>query len=132
MASSRASFSLLVLVCMLASALPHGSMADSGSATYYTTYTPSSCYGDDTSQFLPGNMIAAANSAIFNNKAACGWTYQISCTGNGCNGGGPITVKIVDLCPGCDSTQFDLSQEAFSAIADLSVGRISIDYTRVG
>ncbi|KAI5074509.1 hypothetical protein GOP47_0010470 [Adiantum capillus-veneris] len=121
---------LLLVVCVVTYA-PRSTLAASGTATYYTVYTPSSCYGFDTSPFPAGPLIAAASSAIFNNKAACGNLYQISCTGNGCTGGGPITVKVVDLCPGCAANQFDLSQEAFSQIANIDVGRINIEYNQV-
>ena len=95
-----------------------------GTATYYTVYTPSSCYGNDDQ----GTMIAAVSSDIFQNKGACGKMYRVTCTGANCRGGS-VTVKVVDLCPGCSANGFDLSQEAFSAIADPSAGRISIDYT---
>lgn len=95
-----------------------------GTATYYTVYTPSSCYGYQDQ----GTMIAAVSSDIFQNKAACGSMYRVTCTGANCRGGS-VTVKVVDLCPGCSANGFDLSQEAFSAIADINAGRISIDYT---
>ncbi|KAL3824696.1 hypothetical protein ACJIZ3_020725 [Penstemon smallii] len=79
-------------------------------------------------------MIAAANPAIFNNGAACGRSYSIRCTGPTNQGvpqpcrNGAITVRVVDLCPGCGANQFDLSREAFSMIADPDAGRILIDY----
>ncbi|KAL2317178.1 hypothetical protein Fmac_031054 [Flemingia macrophylla] len=106
--------------------------AISGTATYYTVYTPSACYGYQDE----GTMIAAASEAIYANGAACGKMYKITCTGATNNGvtqpckGGSVTVKIVDLCPspGCQAT-FDLSQEAFSAIANTDAGKIQIDYT---
>ncbi|KAK4479438.1 hypothetical protein RD792_014952 [Penstemon davidsonii] len=92
----------------------------------------SSCYGFQDQ----GVMIAAANPAIFNNRAACGRRYRIRCTGRTNLGvlqpcrNGEITVRIVDLCPGCGANQFDLSQEAFSMIADPNAGRIQIDYNQ--
>ncbi|KAI3771969.1 hypothetical protein L6452_03142 [Arctium lappa] len=46
--------------------------AIAGEATYYTVYTPSSCYGNEDH----GNMIAAVNSGLFANKAACGRRYR--------------------------------------------------------
>ncbi|XP_021755346.1 EG45-like domain containing protein [Chenopodium quinoa] len=95
-----------------------------GTATYYTVYKPSSCYGNEDQ----GTMIAAVSSDIFQNKQACGHMYRVTCTGANCRGGS-VTVKVVDLCPGCSANGFDLSQEAFSAIADINAGRISIDYT---
>ena len=82
-------------------------------------------------------MIAAASDAIYNNGAACGQMYKFTCTGaanggaNPCKSGASVTVKIVDRCPspGCQAT-FDLSQEAFSAIADTNAGKINVDYTQ--
>ncbi|CAI9298219.1 unnamed protein product [Lactuca saligna] len=101
--------------------------AIAGQATYYTVYTPSACFGPVDQ----GTMIAAANSAIFSNKAACGRRYRITCTGPSSCKGGSVDVTIVDLCPGCPANGFDLSLEAFSVIADPSVGRINIDYTEI-
>lgn len=94
-------------------------------------YVASACYG-----YQPqGTLIAAANPSLFNNKAACGSFYRVRCTGATNQGpypcrDGTITVKIVDLCPGCGPNQLDLSQEAFSRIANPDAGRIRIDYTR--
>ena len=79
-------------------------------------------------------MIAAVSADIFQNKAACGSMYRVTCV-RGTNlgvaqpcKGGSVTVKVVDLCPGCAANGFDLSLEAFSAIADPAEGKIIIDY----
>ncbi|XAR66690.1 hypothetical protein NMG60_11013001 [Bertholletia excelsa] len=123
----------IVAVCM-AACLVSVASATAGTATYYTVYTPSACYGYQDE----GTMIAAASASIYNNGAACGKMYKITCT-SGTNAGvaqpcksGSVTVKVVDLCPspGCQGT-FDLSQEAFSAIADTNAGKINIDYVEV-
>uniref|UniRef100_A0A7C8YU67 Expansin-like EG45 domain-containing protein n=1 Tax=Opuntia streptacantha TaxID=393608 RepID=A0A7C8YU67_OPUST len=105
----------------------------SGVATYYTQYYPSSCYGNENQ----GTMIAAVSADIFQNKAACGRMYRVTCV-RGTNlgvaqpcKGGSVTVKVVDLCPGCSANGFDLSQEAFAAIADPAEGKIIIDYEQV-
>ncbi|KAL9154675.1 hypothetical protein ABFS82_10G131600 [Erythranthe guttata] len=110
----------------MASAIP-------GTSTFYTTYVPSACFGFQDQ----GTMIAAANPSLYNNGAACGTSYRVRCTGR-TNAGvlapcrnGEITVRIVDLCPGCGVDQLDLSQEAFSMIADPNAGRILIEYNRV-
>ncbi|KAH7441635.1 hypothetical protein KP509_03G046800 [Ceratopteris richardii] len=118
-----------IVACMMALEFHHA-QAMAGRASYYTVYTPSACYGNDPNQFPSDGNFAAASSAIYNGGAACGTYYRIFCTGNGCNGGGPITVKIVDLCPGCAANQFDLSQRAFSSIADTAVGVVDIDYSQ--
>ncbi|XP_066369223.1 EG45-like domain containing protein [Miscanthus floridulus] len=125
---------VVLLVAALLGCLVSASLADQGTATYYTVYTPSACYGYQDE----GTMIAAASDSLWNGGAACGTTYTITCVGgtndtpNPCNGGASITVKIVDRCPspGCQAT-LDLSQEAFAAIGNLDAGKIVIDYNQV-
>ncbi|KAJ9550750.1 hypothetical protein OSB04_014795 [Centaurea solstitialis] len=107
--------------------------AIAGQATFYTPpYVPSSCFGFEDR----GVMILAANSGLFNNRAACGQRYRVSCTGP-TNAGVPqpctgrsVDVTVVDLCPGCAGNQVDLSQEAFAVIANTDAGRINIEYNR--
>lgn len=95
----------------------------------FLNFSASSCYGYQDQ----GTMILAANSALFNNRASCGRTCTVRCTGgtnqtpNPCRNG-QVTVRIVDLCPGCGADQVDLSQEAFSIIANPDAGRVRIDY----
>ncbi|XP_059440102.1 EG45-like domain containing protein [Corylus avellana] len=106
--------------------------AISGTATFYTVYVPSACYGYEDQ----GVMIAAVSDALWENGAACGRMYSVTCTGPTNQGvpqpcRGTVTVKVVDRCPGCDANNIDLSQEAFSAIADPNAGKINIDYNQV-
>jgi expansin (peptidoglycan-binding protein) len=111
-----------------------GGGGSTGKASYYTApYVPSACYGYDPNQFPNNQYFAAAgdgNPNIWNNGANCGRNYRIQCQGNGCRGG-PITIKVVDRCPnGCSGGRaFDLSEAAFSALANPSVGVISISYS---
>lgn len=120
-----------ILLALIATSLISVASAIAGTATYYTVYVPSACYGFQDQ----GVLVAAANRALYNNGAACGNFYNVRCTGRTNLGvlqpckGGVVRVKIVDLCPGCVDNQLDLSQEAFSTIADLNAGRILIDYT---
>ncbi|KAL4654518.1 hypothetical protein ACB092_01G385400 [Castanea dentata] len=101
-----------------------------GSATFYTKYVPSACYGNQGQ----GVMIAAASDAFWNGGAACGKFFTVRCTGDHtgvphpCTGAS-VTVKIVDHCPGC-SSQFDLSREAFAKIANPVAGIIDIEYNQ--
>ncbi|KAL3824698.1 hypothetical protein ACJIZ3_020727 [Penstemon smallii] len=124
----------IIIFALIATSLVYLASAVPGSASFYTPpYVPSSCYGFQDQ----GVMIAAAPAGIFNNRAACGRRYSIRCTGRTNLGvlqpcrNGAITVRVVDLCPGCAANQFDLSQEAFAMIADPNAGRILIDYNQV-
>lgn len=78
-------------------------------------------------------MIAAANKHMYNNGAVCGTKYKVRCTGpigrgpNPCHGG-DVEVTMVDLCDGCKDDQIDLSEDAFSQIADTDAGIIKIKY----
>ncbi|GMH13793.1 hypothetical protein Nepgr_015634 [Nepenthes gracilis] len=127
MANTLRALMMIAIFTILASV----TAGDTGLATYYTTYVPSACYGYTDE----GTMIAAASPAIYNNGAACGRMYQVTCTGAANGGGYPctgasVTVKVVDLCPGCQGA-FDLSQQAFAAIANLDAGVIQIEYDQV-
>ena len=91
----------------------------SGEATYYYATGAGAC-GFGAS---PGNlMVAAMNAPDYHNSAVCGEYVHV----NGPNGS--VTVRIVDLCPGCDSGDLDLSQEAFALIAPISRGRVPITW----
>ncbi|XAR51220.1 hypothetical protein NMG60_11005782 [Bertholletia excelsa] len=125
---------LVVVVAATAGCLAAVANAAEGTATFYTPpYVPSSCNGYQNN----GVMIAAASDAIWGNRAACGRRYRVSCIGATNQGvpqpcrGQSVVVTIVDYCPpGCQGT-IDLSQEAFSQIADPNAGKIRIEYTQV-
>ncbi|KAM0013495.1 putative EG45-like domain containing protein, plant [Helianthus debilis subsp. tardiflorus] len=121
-----------ILIAMVA-CLTSVAHAIAGQATFYTPpYVPSSCYGFEDR----GVMILAANSGLFNNRAACGQRYRVTCTGRTNDGvlqpctGRSVDVTVVDLCPGCNPNQVDLSREAFQVIANPDAGRINIEYNR--
>ncbi|KAK4404475.1 EG45-like domain containing protein [Sesamum angolense] len=78
----------------------------------------------------------AASDAIWDNKAACGRSYKVTCTGATNKGvphpctGQSVVVRIVDYCPpGCRGT-IDLSQEAFSIIANPEAGKSTLNLIR--
>ena len=99
----------------------------------FSCLVSSACYGYQD-QWV---MIVTASDALWNNGAACGKMYSVSCIGATNQGvpqpckSGSVTVKIVDRCPspGCQAT-IDLSQEAFSAIAEIVAEKINIDYNQ--
>ncbi|XP_020414248.1 EG45-like domain containing protein [Prunus persica] len=126
---------VLIVVVAMVVCLPSAVYAEQGTVTFYTpAYVPSSCNGYQND----GVLIAAASAPIFNNKAACGRSYRVTCTGATNQGvpqpckGTSVVVKIVDLCPspGCQAT-LDLSQEAFATIANPDAGKITIEYNQV-
>ncbi|XP_058227103.1 EG45-like domain containing protein [Rhododendron vialii] len=125
---------VLILVGIASLCLAPVSYAATGTATFYTPpYVPSSCNGFQND----GVMIAAASDVIWDNRAACGRMYSVRCTGPTNQGvpqpctGQSVVVKVVDYCPpGCAST-IDLSQEAFTVIADPNAGKINIEYNQV-
>ncbi|ESR64891.1 hypothetical protein CICLE_v10010346mg [Citrus x clementina] len=120
--------SILIIMAAIVATLSSVAYATPGIATFYTTYTPSACFGNNGQ----GVMIAAAGDALWDNGAVCGKMFNVKCTGarnavpHPCTGES-VTVKIVDHCPGCPST-IDLSREAFTQIANPVAGIINIDY----
>lgn len=115
----------------------HRSGRINGEATYYTNYVPSECYGNDQSRFPPGPMIARVSSDVFNHNAACGHMYDITCRGGANGGDNPCTehptvrVKVVDVSRETKRNTFELSQQAFSRIANTDAGRLRITAERV-
>ncbi|KDP45911.1 hypothetical protein JCGZ_15471 [Jatropha curcas] len=108
--------------------------AAQGLAVWYSRkssppYTPSKCYGNQDN----GLMVAGVSDALWNNGAACGRRYRVSCIGGAnkaphpCKGGS-VVVKIVDYCSrGCQA-DINLSQDAFSQIADTDAGIVRVQY----
>ncbi|KAL3535302.1 hypothetical protein ACH5RR_003763 [Cinchona calisaya] len=126
---------ILKIIAMLAS-LASVAYAVPGTATFYTPpYSPNACIGVHLSGTLP--LIAAASNVIWDNGAACGRNYTVTCTGTNNQGisqpcrAGSVVVQLIDYCPdpGCPAT-FDLSQEAFAVIADPNARKVNIDYER--
>ncbi|WP_238151692.1 expansin EXLX1 family cellulose-binding protein [Kribbella sindirgiensis] len=70
-------------------------------------------------------MIAAMNHTDYESAKACGAYVRVRAAN-----GAAITVRIVNECPlPCAPGQLDLSQQAFSRLANLSVGRLPITWT---
>lgn len=91
-----------------------------GKATYYDFADGSgACSFDPTPDDL---MVGAMNAPDYQGSGACGACAEI----DGPNGS--IRVRIVDLCPECESGHIDLSPEAFEQIAELSAGVVPITW----
>lgn len=92
---------------------------ESGVATYYDATGAGACSFDPTPNDLD---VAAIDMPEWNGSAPCGECADVT----GPNG--RVTVRIVDLCPGCEQGHLDLSMEAFAKIADVSAGRVPITW----
>ncbi|HTY58594.1 MAG TPA: expansin EXLX1 family cellulose-binding protein [Bacteroidota bacterium] len=92
----------------------------SGQATYYDFASGAgACSFDTTWSDL---MVGAMNVVDYQGSQACGECVSL----RGPNG--MILIRIVDLCPDCPEGNIDLSPEAFSRIADLSLGKVPITW----
>jgi len=96
-----------------------------GDGTYYGATGAGAC-GYDPS---PGNlMVAAMNAQQWNSSAVCGMCVEVTGPKGPAN---KIVVRIVDLCPECKQGDLDLSEQAFSLIAEKSAGRVPITWQPV-
>lgn len=89
-----------------------------GFATYYDADGSGNCSFDPTGDL----MVAAMNHVEYAASAVCGACVRLT------GPKGEATVKIVDQCPGCNEGDLDLSQQAFSTIADLPQGKVGITW----
>ncbi|MEZ4294400.1 MAG: expansin EXLX1 family cellulose-binding protein [Polyangiaceae bacterium] len=95
-----------------------------GKVTYYNEADGSgACSFDPTPNDL---MVGAMNAPEYDGSAACG-----ACVAIDGPGGESITVRIVDLCPGCDTGHIDLSPDAFSKLGELSAGVLPVTWRYV-
>lgn len=90
-----------------------------GVATYYYATGAGACSFDASPDDL---MVAAMNGAQYDAAALCGAFVHVS------GPQGAVMVRIVDLCPGCEFGDLDLSQEAFAQIANVAQGRVPITW----
>jgi expansin len=90
-----------------------------GIATYYDATGEGSCSLGRTSN---SQLVAAMNASEYNNAAACGAYVQVK------GPKGTVTVQIVTVCPECQAGHLDLSQSAFSKIADPKLGKVVISW----
>ncbi|KAJ5933492.1 hypothetical protein N7454_005821 [Penicillium verhagenii] len=94
-----------------------------GTATYYGgNLSGGTCSFSDYT--LPSSLFGTALSIDqWDNAANCGACVAVK----GPNGE-TIKAMIVDECPSCEANHFDLFEDAFGEIADISAGIIDIDW----
>ncbi|KAE8666896.1 RING/FYVE/PHD zinc finger superfamily protein [Hibiscus syriacus] len=116
--------------------LSHG---DVGTAAHYSPpYLPTTCFGDDQTEFPSTNLFAAAGDGIWDNGASCGRQYRVRCISASqpgtCVPDQTIQVKIVDYAPtalspsSAQSTTIVLSRTAFGGITNKAVDSINIEF----
>ncbi|EHA21207.1 hypothetical protein ASPNIDRAFT_213462 [Aspergillus niger ATCC 1015] len=98
----------------------------SGEATFYGgNVSGGTC--SFTEYTIPSGLFGTAlSSQRWDNAAECGACVEV--TGPS---GTKIKAMVVDECPECDSNHLDLFESAFSELADISKGVISIDWEYV-
>ncbi len=69
---------------------------------------------------MAGPFHGLTNALQYNDSAVCGACVEVQ------GAQGTVVVRVVDLCPGCDTGQLDLSRQAFAVIDALSRGRVAI------
>lgn len=94
-----------------------------GKATYYNEADGGGACSFDP---IPGDLLVGAMNVVdYQSAAACGTCAAID------GPDGSVTVRIVDLCPGCGEGHIDLSPEAFSQIAALELGVVETTWRYV-
>lgn len=102
---------------------PDKPLVFSGEATYYDiTKNVGSCSFDSASG---DTMIGAINQFDYAGSEMCGGCLRV----NGPRG--TVLIRIIDLCPECPKGNLDLSPQAFSVIADTTLGRVAITWQLV-
>ncbi|KAG0286341.1 hypothetical protein BGZ96_009540 [Linnemannia gamsii] len=91
----------------------------SGRGTWFTDSV-----GSCGTPFDTNDMIVAMNEAQMGGTSMCGKTVRIT------SGGKTVTARVTDTCPSqyCNSGSLDLSKAAFSKLAPLGTGVISINW----
>ncbi|KAJ9163151.1 hypothetical protein P3X46_022850 [Hevea brasiliensis] len=135
-------WSSLFLFLLIISLLLSSSHGDVGTAAQYSPpYLPTTCFGNDASQFPSNNLFAAAGNGIWDNGASCGREYLVRCisatVAGSCQPGQTIQIKIVDYAlstttpPSASGTTIVLSETAFGNIANSSATSINIEFQQV-
>ncbi|CAI7571860.1 unnamed protein product [Penicillium manginii] len=102
------------------------SSGSSGEATFYGgNVAGGTC--SFSGYTLPSNLFGTAFSgAVWDDASKCG-----SCVAVTGPNGKTIKAMVVDKCPECASGHFDLFQDAFAELSDISAGVIDITYSAV-
>ena len=93
-----------------------------GEGTYYAATGDGACMFGPS----PNDMdVAALNQPDWAGSGYCGACADVT------GPKGSVRIRIVDLCPECQSGDLDFSQQAFAKIAEVAAGRVAITWTFV-
>jgi expansin len=93
-----------------------------GTATHYVLSGTGNCsYPSPPAD----GLFVALSPAQYDGAAACGSYVELS------GPDGSVTAEVIDQCPPCATGHVDLSEAAFSRIAPLSAGLVSVSYRTV-
>jgi expansin len=93
-----------------------------GSATHYVLAGTGNCsYPSPPAD----GLFVALSPSEYGGAAACGGYVDVS------GPGGSVRAEVIDQCPPCAAGHIDLSEAAFSRIAPLSAGLVSVTYRTV-
>jgi expansin (peptidoglycan-binding protein) len=99
-----------------------GSGAVAGTATHYVLSGTGNCSYPSAPA---GGLYVALSPPEYDGAAACGGYLEVS------GPDGSVSVEVIDQCPPCASGHIDLSEAAFSRIAPLAAGLVSVTYRSV-
>ncbi|KAE9961986.1 hypothetical protein EG328_008070 [Venturia inaequalis] len=108
---------------------------DNGKAAVYKPpYLPTKCFGATAAQIPGGNLFGAVGPQPWDNNAACGRLYDVSCLssvgGTGKCTGATVRIKVIDGRLGPRASQISLSMDAAAKIYT-GAGTFNFEYQQV-
>jgi len=108
--------------CASAVSAVSGAGAVAGTATHYVLSGTGNCsYPSPPAD----GLYVALSPSEYDGAAACGGYVEVS------GPDGSVSAEVIDQCPPCAAGHIDLSEAAFSRIAPLSAGLVSVTYRSV-
>ncbi|TDL21291.1 hypothetical protein BD410DRAFT_840733 [Rickenella mellea] len=124
MAGKLVTFISLIFVTTAASMAVPAKRQNFGQGTWFNSNAFGAC---GNLEFDSQHIVAVSTQLVnqLGKPGVCGRTIVAS------SGGRSTTVTVTDSCPGCGINDLDFSPTAFQDLADLSVGRINIEWSFV-
>lgn len=118
---------LTTLTSLVVAAVAGRAAAYTGDLTYYY---PGGGYGACGQPIQNGDLVAAVSARFFtaanpNQDPICGRTVTVTYNGRS------ATARVLDKCGGCGAQDIDVTPAVFSQLADLSAGRVRVNWSGV-